>query len=74
MGAFDEADVRGLHRVANRTAVGLALSAPIVGAALRMRVNTSFKLLGYPGLAILLFLLAAAGGLALVVSVIRTNE
>lgn len=73
--AFDEQRLmKGLHRVANRIAVGVILAALIIGAALLMRVDTSFKLLGYPGLAIILFLLAAAGGVAMVIAVIRTDE
>jgi hypothetical protein len=52
--------------VANRIATGLVLAALIVGAALLMRVETSFRLFGYPGLAILLFLAAALGGMWLV--------
>jgi hypothetical protein len=51
--------------VANRIATGLVLAALIVGAALLMRVETDFRLFGYPGLAILLFLAAAIGGLGL---------
>jgi ubiquinone biosynthesis protein len=38
-----------------------------------MDVQTSFRIFGYPGLAILLFLAAAAGGLALAV-VILAND
>ncbi|HYL89694.1 MAG TPA: AarF/UbiB family protein [Burkholderiales bacterium] len=65
--AIDEARLmEGLQKVANRIATGLVLAALIVGAALLMRVETSFRLFGYPGLAILLFLAAAIGGLWLV--------
>jgi predicted unusual protein kinase regulating ubiquinone biosynthesis (AarF/ABC1/UbiB family) len=53
----------GLQKVANRIALGLVLAALIVGAAMLMRVETPFTILGYPGLAILLFLAAAGGGL-----------
>ena len=42
----------------------------IVGAALLMRVQTSFELFGYPGLAIICFLIAAAGGLWLVFNIL----
>ena len=52
----------GLQKVANRIALGLVLAALIVGAALLMRVPTPFTILGYPGVAMLLFLAAAAGG------------
>lgn len=65
--AIDEAHLmEGLQKVANRIATGLVLAALIVGAALLMRVETSFRLFGYPGLAILLFLAAAIGGMWLV--------
>jgi len=61
--------MEGLQKVANRIASGLVLAALIVGAALLMRVETSFRIFGYPGLAILCFLCAAAGGLYLLVSI-----
>ena len=65
--AIDEARLmEGLQKVANRIATGLVLAALIIGAALLMRVETTFRLFGYPGLAILLFLAAAIGGLWLV--------
>ena len=54
--------IDGLQKVANRIALGLVLAALILGAALLMRVETPFTILGYPGLAILLFLGAAGGG------------
>jgi ubiquinone biosynthesis protein len=55
--------IDGFQKVANRIALGLVLSALIVGAAMLMRVPTRFNILGYPGLAMLLFLFAAGGGL-----------
>jgi hypothetical protein len=61
--------VEGLQKVANRVASGLVLAALIVGAALLMRVETSFRVLGYPGIAILCFLAAAAGGVWLLVNI-----
>lgn len=54
--------IDGFQKVANRIALGLVLAALIVGAALVMRVPTTFTILGYPGVAMLLFLVAAAGG------------
>lgn len=70
--AFDEDRLMsGINKVANRITVGLVLSALIVGAALLMRVPTPFTLLGYPGIAMLFFITAAVGGLALVVSILR---
>lgn len=60
-----------IRKVANRITVGLVLSALIIGAALLMRVPTSFVILGYPGIAMTFFIVAAVGGLALVVSILR---
>lgn len=54
--------IEGFQKVANRIALGLVLAALIVGAAMLMRVPTRFTILGYPGLAIVLFLAASAGG------------
>jgi hypothetical protein len=65
--------IEGLQKVANRIALGLVLAALIVGAALLMDVPTSFQLFGYPGLAILLFLAAAAGGFALVITILVSD-
>ncbi len=55
--------IDGLQKVANRIALGVVLASLILGAAMMMRVETRFTILGYPGLAMLLFLAAAAGGL-----------
>jgi predicted unusual protein kinase regulating ubiquinone biosynthesis (AarF/ABC1/UbiB family) len=73
--AFDERRfIEGLQSIANRIAMGLVLAALIVGAAMLMSVDTDFTLWGYPGLAILLFLAAAAGGVGLVVSILRHDR
>lgn len=70
--AFDEDRLMAsIHKVANRITVGLVMSALIVGAALLMRVSTPFTILGYPGIAMMFFTVAAIGGLALVVSILR---
>jgi predicted unusual protein kinase regulating ubiquinone biosynthesis (AarF/ABC1/UbiB family) len=65
--------VEGFQKVANRITVGLILAALIVGAAMLMRVETSFRILGYPGLAMLCFIAAAGGGLTLVLSIVRSD-
>jgi len=62
--------VDSARKVANRITTGLVLAALIVGAALLMRVPTSFQLFGYPGLAMICFLAAAVGGLWLVLSIV----
>lgn len=48
--AIDEARLmEGMQKVANRIALGLVLAALIVGAALLMDVETSFRILVIPG-------------------------
>lgn len=69
--AIDEKIVlEGLQKVANRITLGLILAALIVGAAMLMRVETSFQILGYPGFPLVFFLIAAIAGIALVGSII----
>jgi predicted unusual protein kinase regulating ubiquinone biosynthesis (AarF/ABC1/UbiB family) len=66
--------LEGFQKVANRITVGLILAALIVGAAMLMRVDTSWRILGYPGLAMLLFLAAAGGGFALTLSILLADH
>ncbi|MEP6777226.1 MAG: AarF/UbiB family protein [Chthoniobacterales bacterium] len=69
--AIDEKTlVIGFQKVANRITVGLIIAALIIGAAMLMRVETTFRIWGYPGLAILLFLGAAAAGIVLLVNIL----
>jgi predicted unusual protein kinase regulating ubiquinone biosynthesis (AarF/ABC1/UbiB family) len=69
--AFDEGKlIEGMQKIANRITLGLVLAALIVGAAMLMRVETRFRILGYPGLAMLLFLAAALGGFFLVYNIL----
>jgi predicted unusual protein kinase regulating ubiquinone biosynthesis (AarF/ABC1/UbiB family) len=69
--AIDEKVVLdGLQKIANRITLGLVVAALIVGAALLMRVETAFRIWGYPGLAMILFLLAAAAGLVLAFNIV----
>jgi ubiquinone biosynthesis protein len=73
--AFDESRLMdNLQKIANRIAAGLLLAALIVGAALLMQVRTNFTLFGYPGLAMILFLLAAACGFGLVFSILFNDD
>ena len=73
--AIDQHELmRGLQKLANRLTMGLILAALIVGAAMLMRVETSSTLLGYPTVAILCFLAAAAAGTALLVAIVRSDR
>lgn len=66
--------IDGLQKVANRITLGLVVASLIVGAAMLMRVETSFRIFGYPGLAMILFMLAAAAGFALALSILLYDE
>jgi ubiquinone biosynthesis protein len=73
--AFDETRLMdNLQKIANRIALGLVLAALIVGAALMMQVSTRFRIFGYPGLAMLLFLMAAACGFVLILTVFLNDD
>jgi predicted unusual protein kinase regulating ubiquinone biosynthesis (AarF/ABC1/UbiB family) len=66
--------VEGFQKIANRITAGIILASLILGAALLMRVQTSFQIFGYPGLAILCFLAATGGGLWLLFSIFFQDE
>ena len=66
--------MEGLQKIANRIASGLVLAALIIGAALLMRVDTNFRIAGYPGLGILCFLAAAGGGVWLLLNIFLQDQ
>jgi predicted unusual protein kinase regulating ubiquinone biosynthesis (AarF/ABC1/UbiB family) len=69
--AIDEQKLMvGFQKVANRITVGLIVASLIVGAALLMRVETTFRIWGYPGLAIIFFLGAAGCGIVLLINIL----
>jgi len=72
---IDEAVIiNGLQKIANRITMGLVLAALIVGAALLMQVETSFRIFGYPGFAMLCFLGVGGGGLALIIRILLNDR
>jgi len=69
--AIDERQLmEGLQKIANRITMGLVLAALIVGAAMLTNVPTTFRIWGYPGLATILFIAAATGGVILVLNIV----
>ena len=70
----DGAIIDGLQKVANRITLGLILAAMIVSAAMVMRVDSTFRILGYPGFAMILFLLAGVGAAYLAVQIVRHDR
>jgi ubiquinone biosynthesis protein len=65
--------MEGMQKIANRLTTGLILAALILGAALMMRVQTRFTIWGYPGIAMLFFLMAALLGIWLVIDILRQD-
>ncbi|HEU0306067.1 MAG TPA: AarF/UbiB family protein [Lysobacter sp.] len=60
--------MENLQKIANRITTGLITAALIVAAAMIMRIETTARLFGYPALALVLFVLAAALGVGIVAS------
>jgi ubiquinone biosynthesis protein len=75
MDAIDELRLtRDLQKIANRITIGAIIASLIIGAALLMNVKTEFKIFGYPGFAMILFLFAVACGIALAVNIYLYDE
>ena len=73
--ALDETKLMsGFQKVANRITVGLIMAALIIGAALLMRVETPLRIFGYPGFAMILFMLATVGGIILLLRILFYDE
>lgn len=66
--------MNGLQKIANRIAIGLILAALIVGAAIIMQIETEFTIFGYPGIAMICFIIAVAGSLTLALNVLFGDE
>ena len=62
--------LNGFEKIANRVTTGIILAATIVGAALMMRINSSFQIFGYPGIAMICFLIALTGSGWLVLGIL----
>ncbi len=70
----EEVLIAGFQKIANRITVGIILASLIIGASMLMRVQTTFTIWGYPGLAILCLLVAGGIGLGLVVEILFTDR
>lgn len=64
----------GVQKLANRLTTGLVIASLVVGAALMMRVPTRTTLFGYPAIAIVCFLAAAAFGVLLLGSIFLNDR
>jgi len=62
--------LNGFEKIANRVTTGILLAALIVGAALMMRISSAFQIFGYPGIAMVCFLVAIGGSGWLVLGIL----
>lgn len=64
----------GFQKVANRISIGLIVAALIIGAALLMRIPSTFTIFGYPAVAMIFFSAAAIIGLWMVFRMMMKDE
>ena len=64
----------GIHKIANRITVGVVIAALLVSSSMMMRVPSTFTIFGYPGLAMLGYLLASAAAFYLILSTILRDR
>lgn len=64
----------GFQKVANRITSGLIIAAMIIGAALLMRIPTSYSIMGYGILPFIFFMIAIGLGLYLVYSIMFKDK
>jgi predicted unusual protein kinase regulating ubiquinone biosynthesis (AarF/ABC1/UbiB family) len=74
VGLEDSQLMENLQKIANRVSAGIVAAALILAAALMMRVQTASTLFGYPTLAVLLMMLGAGVGLAIVYHSLRRDR
>ena len=74
LGWIGEQFLVGMHKIANRITVGVVIAALLVASSMMMRVPTHAQLFGYPALAMIGYLLAAAAGLFLIFSTLIQDK
>lgn len=70
----DSALMENLQKIANRIAAGVVVAALLISSALLLRSGVGPLLFGYPAFALVLFLVAAGLGLAIVISALRNDK
>jgi energy-converting hydrogenase Eha subunit C len=64
----------GIHKIANRITVGVIIAALLISSSMMMRIPSGFVLFGYPGLAVVGYLIAAIAGIYLIVSTLMRDR
>ena len=62
--------LNGFEKIANRVTTGILLAALIIGAALMMRIDSSFHVFGRPGIAMICLLIALGGSAWLILDIL----
>ena len=73
-GLDDSQLMENVQKVANRISTGIIVAALILASALLMRIEAGPRLLGYPALALVLFLVGAVLGLGIVASALLSDR
>ncbi len=73
-GLDDSQLLEALQKIANRVAAGVVTAALILASALMMRIGTGPQLFGYPVIALVLLLIGAALGIAIVLGALRSDR
>ena len=60
--------MESLQKIANRITAGLVTAALIMASAMMMRIESASRLFGYPAMALVLFIVGAGLGIAIVLS------
>ncbi|MNV13109.1 hypothetical protein D3C71_1037370 [compost metagenome] len=60
--------MENLQKIANRVAAGIISAALIMAAAMMMKIDTGWHVLGYPAIALVLLLIGVVLGLGIVTS------
>lgn len=66
--------IENLQKIANRISTGIITAALIMASAMLMRIESGPRLLGYPALAFVLFIVAAVLGLGIVINSLRHDR
>ena len=75
LGGLEESHLmESLQKIANRISTGIITAALIVGAAMLAQIRTTFTLFGYPAFALVMFVVAGALGVTLVVSALLSDR
>lgn len=66
--------MENMQKIANRISTGIIVAALILASAMLMRQEGGARLMGYPAIALVFFVVAAVLGLAIVISALLSDR